>query len=173
MRAFSLAPAGSIVIELNGDDWLADRRVLRFLNKVYANDHVWITYNTAKYPNHRPKILLRSVSKLVIKSNAYRNSLWCFGQPRTFRREMLDYLRKDIWIDPSTNDYWASAQDQAYYLAMLELAGRHSKHMYRISYVYNHRAESDDQVDPYRSFDCARRIRLQTMYEPLDQDVLR
>ena len=38
----------SIVIELNGDDWLPDPGVVPFLNKVYQDSKVWMTYNTQR-----------------------------------------------------------------------------------------------------------------------------
>ena len=41
----------SVVIELNGDDRLPDPGVLAFLNKVYQDPEVWMTYNTQRESN--------------------------------------------------------------------------------------------------------------------------
>ena len=49
LLGFSKAPESSIVVELNGDDWLADSKVLSFLDKVYSSNDVWMTYNTLRY----------------------------------------------------------------------------------------------------------------------------
>ena len=46
LTGFRMADRESIVVELNGDDWLPDPGVLRFLNRVYANGDVWMTYNS-------------------------------------------------------------------------------------------------------------------------------
>ncbi|MGH8311012.1 MAG: glycosyltransferase, partial [Steroidobacteraceae bacterium] len=44
-RGFRSAPPESIVIQLDGDDWLPNRSVLSFLNLVYQDPKVWTTYN--------------------------------------------------------------------------------------------------------------------------------
>ena len=46
LHGIGLAHQDAIVVELNGDDWLEGKNVFRFLNKVYADDNVWMTYNT-------------------------------------------------------------------------------------------------------------------------------
>lgn len=166
-QAFRMAPSGSVVVELNGDDWLADPYVLRFFNKVYSDDDVWVTYNTCTYSNRRPRTRNSPIPKRVINMNAVRDSRWYSGNPRTFRRELLEYVGYDSWIDPATGDYWYCADDQAYFLALLELAGFHSKHIYRICYIYNYREQSEDRVNYERSQDCMRRIRKQHKYKPL------
>ena len=48
LKGFELAEEDSVGIELNGDDWLPDPGVLRFLNKVYSGEDVWMTYNTLR-----------------------------------------------------------------------------------------------------------------------------
>ena len=48
LAGFRRAADGDIGIELNGDDWLPDPGVLTFLNKVYDDNDVWMTYNTLR-----------------------------------------------------------------------------------------------------------------------------
>ncbi len=167
VRAFRAAPPESVVVELNGDDRLADRYVLRFLNKVYADEEVWCTYNTKKHSNRR-SVLSRPIPQHVIDTNTFREATWESSHPRTFRASLFSHIRDETLIDPETGEYWARADDQAYFLAMLELAGGHSRHLYRISYVYSRRADSDG-VTGQEEFpsDCARRIRLGSKYRPL------
>ena len=59
--------------------------------------------------------------------------------------------------------------DQANYLAMLELAGFHSKKIHRITYVYN----INDTSECIRRFsyetECRERIKKTVLYQPLKQ----
>jgi hypothetical protein len=72
-------------------------------------------------------------------------------------------------IDPQTGGYWASADDLALYMAMLELAGGHARHLYRITCVYNLNEVSEASLDRAGQRDRARRIRKLPRYEPLDR----
>lgn len=169
LTGFRMAGPGSIVIELNGDDWLADRGVLAFLGRVYADPEVWMTYNTPRYVSGVPALWAERIPDEIIAANAFREwGEWTSSHPHTFRRELFDHIREETLLDPETGDYWASADDQAIYLAMLELAGRHSRHLYRAMYVYNFHEQSHAYIDGAGSEARAGRIRLQPKYQPLD-----
>lgn len=167
---FRQAPAGSIVLELNGDDWLPDDKVLPFLNKVYANEKVWMTYNTFKYRNGKIPKSLKPVPKKVLRNNAYRDYFrWISSHLHTFRQSLFTHIREESYIDPVTGTFWESADDQAIYLCMLELAGGHSRHLYRITYVYNFRDISEENKDKPGGLSRVRRIRALPKYEPLNR----
>lgn len=167
LKGFRAAPAGSIVIELNGDDWLPDRGVLSFLDRVYADDDVWMTYNSARSAADGRRGSGRPVPRRIVRANAFRAYGWVTHHLHTFRRELFAHVRDEDLIDPVTGTYWASADDQAIYLAMLELAGTHSRHIHRITCVYNPRAAGDPARDRAASRDRAARIRQARKYEPL------
>jgi hypothetical protein len=78
-------------------------------------------------------------------------------------------LKEETFIDPQTGSYWESADDQAIYLSMLELSGRHAKHIYRTTYIYNYHENADDRLDYSGSADRAARIRLMQKYFPLNR----
>ena len=104
---FLKAQPGSIVLEINGDDWLPDRKTLSFLNRVYNNPRVWLTYGSMKYPNN--KILyLKPITKSIIKENNFREDSW-IHHLRTFRAELYTHVNKEAMIDPTTGRPWASA----------------------------------------------------------------
>jgi len=169
VNGFRMAPAGSIVVELNGDDWLASRGTLQFLGRVYADPAVWMTYNTLSYRNGLPALWARPVPPEVIANNAFREmGEWVTSAPHTFRRELFGHIREETLRDPDTGEYWESADDQAIYLAMLELAGRHARHLHRVTYVYNFRELSHCFHGSDLSEARARRIRQQPKYQPLE-----
>jgi glycosyltransferase involved in cell wall biosynthesis len=165
-----MAVPGEIVVELNGDDWLADAGVFNYLNKVYADPDVWMTYNTLRYLNGMPALWARPVPEEIITGNAYRDmDEWVSSAPHTFRSELFGHVLEGTLIDPETGEYWESADDQALYLAMLELAGRHARHLDRVMYVYNFREDSHCFAGSTLSQGRALRIRRQSRYLPLER----
>jgi glycosyltransferase involved in cell wall biosynthesis len=169
LLGFRLAEAETLVVELNGDDWLAGRGTLAFLNRVYADPGVWMTYNTLCYENGFPALWARPIPEEVLARNGFREmDEWMTSAPHTFRRGLFNHLHEETFRDPETGDYWESADDQAIYLAMLELAGRHARHLYRVTYVYNFRESSHCFHGSDLSRGRACRVRLQAKYRPLE-----
>jgi len=168
LKGFQMAPHGAIIIEVNGDDWLPDDNVISFFNKVYADEDVWMTYNTHRYADKHKEIVAHPVPDEVIRNNSFREyEKWITRHLHTFRQELFTHLKEETFIDPQTGNYWASADDQAIYFSMLELSGFHSRHIYRETYVYNYHENSDDVLDLSGSRDRAARIRKMPKYQTL------
>jgi len=72
----------SIVIELNGDDWLPDPGVLAFLNKVYQDPDVWMTYNTQRESTGVIPFQLPP-SRAIRRNRTYRDHPWATCPPRS------------------------------------------------------------------------------------------
>lgn len=162
------AARDAVVVELNGDDWLADPGVLAFLGKVYADDDVWMTYNTCRTRNGPPADWARPYSSEVIANNAFRDEPgWQASHLHSFRKKLFEHLDPDTFIDPLTGAFWECADDQVLYLGMLELAGKHSRHLHRVSYIYNFWEASHSYQDGARSIATAARIRQMNRYAPL------
>jgi len=169
LYGFKNAPDNSIVVELNGDDWLADNRVISFLNNVYSNSGIWMTYNTFKFSNGIVPESLIPIPGSVIQANSFREYSWVSSHLHSFRAKLFKYLHDDTFIDPDTGKYWESADDQAVYLSLLELCGVHSRHLYRVSYVYNLRDQSHQNWEADETFNRCNRIRKMPKYAPLLQ----
>jgi glycosyltransferase involved in cell wall biosynthesis len=167
LKGFQLAPIGSIIAELNGDDWFPDPGVLDFLNKVYDDPDVWMTYNTNIYPNGTWRTLARPYPKKTVEQNAFRDDRWYGGSLHTFRDALLPHVREESLIDPETGQYWANADDMAFYWCLFELAGHHARHIYRPVYVYDVRDYSEIHADPGGQESRATRIRKMQRYAPL------
>jgi glycosyltransferase involved in cell wall biosynthesis len=158
----------SIVIELNGDDWLPDRDVLDFFNRVYADESVWMTYNSFRNSNGPPSANARGFTKEVIERNSFRDQKgWQASHLHTFRKRLFNHLDDSVFVDPETGVYWECADDQALYLSLLELSGRHSRHMNRITCVYNFWESSHSHKDLAGSVAVAERIRRGKRFQPL------
>jgi hypothetical protein len=165
LAGFRRAADTDIGIELNGDDWLPDPRVLRFLNKVYADHDVWTTYNTLRQTDGTILFQVRPPKK-VRRGVAYRQSPWMTSHLHTFRMALHRRLPQEVFIDPETGEYWDLSQDMAVYLPMLELAGEHARHLHRITCTYNPHPTSDHLQSRLAQLAADRRIRGLKPYRP-------
>jgi glycosyltransferase involved in cell wall biosynthesis len=157
----------SIVIELNGDDWLPDSRVLAFLNKVYQDPDIWMTYNTQRESTGLIPFQLPPPRE-IRRTRAYREFPWATSHLHTFRRPLFNHVPEEVMIDPDTGENWASADDVALYFSMLELAGDHARHLWRITCLYNFHEQTEYRLDRDGQLDREDRIRNIAGAEALD-----
>jgi glycosyltransferase involved in cell wall biosynthesis len=166
LAGFHRAADTDVGIELNGDDWLPDPGVLPFLNKVYDDDDVWMTYNTLRQTDGT--ILFQvPPPREVRRANSYRRAPWMTSHLRTFRIPLYLRVPKVHLIDPATGAYWDMAPDMAVYLAMLEMAGDHARHICRITCTYHPHAMSEHVRDREEQLAADRRIRRLPPCQPL------
>ncbi len=168
-RGFRMASPGSIVVELNGDDWFPNNNILSFLNKVYCNSNVWMTYNTVMYKDGSIPQFFHKIPDEIIAKNAFRDIKWVASALHTFKAELFAHVKENDLIDPQTGDYWESAWDNAHYLPMFEMAGHHSKHLSTVTYVYNELPSSHSRSSRTLQMGTAQRIRKLNKYQPLEK----
>jgi len=72
-------------------------------------------------------------------------------------------------LDPDTGEHWASADDIALYLWMLELAGDHARHVWRITCVYNFHEQTEYRLDREGQLERERRVRKGVRARPLSE----
>lgn len=167
VEGFKIAKPCEIVLEVNGDDWLPDVNLLKFLNKIYSKKNIWMTYNTYLYSDLSMGAC-REIPKDIIKKNAVRDlEPYLASHLHSFRAELFFHIKKESLIDPETGGYWKSAVDKAIYYPMFEMAGEHSVHLCRITYIYNFRDESHEKADLEGTRDRAMRLKKLPKYSPL------
>jgi len=132
-----LSRAGSIVVSIDGDDWLKNSKVLQKLNDVYNSGEVWMTYGTyEEYPYRDVSFIYQPYPEEVIKNNAFRDHRWLASHLRTWRRELL--LKIDVSEFKREDGEWLDTTgDQAIMFPMLEMSGHRSRHISEVNYVYN------------------------------------
>lgn len=155
-------------MQLDGDDWLADSKVLSFLTKVYADKNIWTTFNTWRSSNKKILGQTRKFTKRMIANNLFRSAPWNSGHLKTFRSELFQNVPKSYMIDPRTDYWWSSSADQAFFLCILELSGRHIYHTHRILYTYYIRDHTKLNSYSLEQEDCKREIRELTPLKPLE-----
>lgn len=166
MMGFEHSVDSDIGIELNGDDWLPDGGVLRFLNKVYNDPGVWMTYNTVRRTDGIIPLPL-APKKRVTTERSFRSAPWATSALHTFRIPLYRHLSIESLIDPETREPWMFSQDQAVYLPMLEMAGSHARHIYRVTLTYNFHEHSDENVNRPEQLRTSQRIRSMPPYVEL------
>lgn len=165
-----LSAPGSIVVSVDGDDWLKNSKVLQKLNDVYNSGEVWMTYGTyEEYPYRSVSHIYRSYPKEVIENNSFREYQWLASHLRTFRRELLLSIDKESF-KRADGEWLDTAGDQAIMLPMLELSGNRSRYISDISYVYNvANVTRDGALNESRQIELANYVRSKEKYKPLEK----
>lgn len=167
-----MAQDRSIIVSIDGDDFLKHQDVLSRLNDIYNSGEIWLTYGshetiatgcradwTYEYPDW------------VVKKSAYRDHDWLATHLRTYRKELFLKIDED---DLKRDGGWMNTTgDQAFMLPMLEMAGSRHKYVDDILYVYNDLNMSNDsntnrekQKEMERYIKAKRRYpRLESLYE--------
>lgn len=163
-----LSRPGSIVVSVDGDDWLPNKKILQKLDKVYSSGETWMTYGTYKeYPSRSVSHIYKAYPDEVIDTNAFREYRWLASHLRTYRRELFlkinekDFKREDgNWLD--------TAGDMAFMIPMLEMSGHRSKYIKDTMYVYNVAdMQRDGNVNEKRQMELADYVRVKKKYNLL------
>lgn len=128
-----------IIVIVDGDDWLAHKDVLSYLNSIYANQNVWLTYG--HYRNYKAKTLgfprFISPEKIAQSSfrKTFRNKLFPFSHLRTFYAGLFNKIRKKDLMDEGS--FFPAAADLATMFPMVEMAHLHMKFIQKVLLIYN------------------------------------
>ena len=123
-----------IIITVDGDDYLYDNNVLDYLNSIYQDPNIWMSYGqyvplSKTYKNYcKPIIDFR---------NYRRNEYWCTSHLRTLKRKIWNNIDPRDLKDENGN-FYKYAGDLAYMFPALEMCGpKHTKFIDKVLYVYN------------------------------------
>lgn len=158
-----------IIVNIDGDDWLARQDVFEILKNYYQED-IWMTYGShIEYPSGvRSKFCMKSIPDHIINKNLFRESEWMTSALRTFKYKLWKKIKID---DLKNNDdkFYESAWDLAYMFPMLEMSGNKSKFIKEIIYVYNLHNYNDHVVPEKRTkqLQYENEIRKKKKYERL------
>jgi glycosyltransferase involved in cell wall biosynthesis len=147
---FSKPSDEDIIVNLDGDDWFANPNVLDTLNQYYTGDCL-ITYGShAIYPGGgRGKFCQSPVPNHIIEKKLFRESPWMTSALRTFKYKLWKKIQVEDLKDSSGN-FYKTAWDLAYMFPMLEMAGKRSKFVEEIVYVYNQHDHNDHVIPEKR-----------------------
>lgn len=127
VKAFDYAnPADEdIIVNIDGDDWLASVFVLQYLNNVYTNTQCWMTYgNYQMYPSGElGGHAALSIPDQVSDVNAYKQYPFVSSHLRTYKAGLFKKIDRNDLLDPRTGKIYTEASDLALMFPMLEMAG--------------------------------------------------
>jgi FkbM family methyltransferase len=153
-----------IIVLVDGDDWLFHPGVLSFLNNVYQNTGLLLTYGQYLTSND----FSVGCSRDLIDIKHVRNSGVNFSHLRTFKYGLWRYIKvRDLQDDDK--QYYPMAGDTAYMLPMIEMAGLDRiAFIDRILYAYNtENRYSEVQVDAEKQIKIDEEIRKKEPYPKL------
>lgn len=134
-KAIHACDDNEIILTLDGDDWLAHDEVFSYINHVYQDDNVWITWGQfVEFPSNK-KGFSADFPLEVVKNNSYRKN----GMPVSHLRTFYAWLFKLIELEDLKYQgaFYEMTWDKAMMAPMIEMAGGRYKFIDDILYVYN------------------------------------
>jgi len=158
-----------IIINLDGDDWLAHRGVLERLNEVYNSGDVLATYgNHTNYPDGEPPFPIFPYPEEVVKNNLYRQFRYLGSHLRSYKYKVFNSIDINDFKDEDGNWIKMTA-DVAIMIPICELARERAKFIEDVLYVYNNSNPINDyKVDHSLQHGLEQKIRLGKKYERLE-----
>ena len=159
----------SVVVSVDGDDWLKDNQILNKLEGVYRNGDVWMTYGKyEEYPSGHAPSEYHAYPTNIVEMNQFREYNWLASHLRTYKRELFLLInQEDFKLE---NGEWLDVTgDQAFMLPMLEMSGDKSRFIEEVLYVYNvANPTRDGATKVARQIEVANYIRSKSKYQKIE-----
>ncbi len=165
--AIWMCEPSDIIVNLDGDDWLAHEEVFQTLNEVYSDPNVWMTYGQYMTYPEGTKGHCYALPHEVIQRSGFRQYPWVTSHLRSFYAGLFQKIKvDDLHYE---GQFYPVACDLAMMLPMLEMSGWHSRFVPDVLYVYNQGSPLNDfALRRELQFNCACAILGQRCYEPLE-----
>lgn len=159
-----------IIIILDGDDWLSGNDVLEYLNDVYNNPDIWLTYGSFEPLSGK----YSGTCKQVEDPRTYRKSgKWTTSHLRSYKKFLWDRI-KDSSFKNIKGEYIEGGNDCAAMYAMIEMSGlKHSKFIDKVLYIYNDLNPINVmKIKEQEQLSNAEYIRCEKPYDPIEKEKL-
>ena len=157
-----------IIVNLDGDDYLAHSGVLARLKQEYDDPSVWVTYGQfIWYPQNYPGFC-REIPQWVLDSNSIRKYDFVTTHLRTFKAGLFKRIKKEDLL--YNGEFYPMAGDMAWIYPILEMASKgHIRFIPDVLYLYNHENPiSDHNKNVDLQMSLTYEIIAKPPYEPLD-----
>ena len=157
----------SVLMVIDGDDFLYSEYVLEMVKGAYDNTRSWLTYgNHVHWPTGQISLNCRPFPPEIHQNRSYRSYPFISSHLRTFKSKLWNAIRDEDLRDEDGR-YYGSAWDVAFMLPMLEMAGA-DRILYipNILYCYNRfNPISDDQIRQPDQHRIEKRVRSGKKYD--------
>lgn len=131
----------TIIVQVDGDDWLAHDQVFATINKTYQEQDVWLTYGQFQiHPSNAPGYCA-PIPHEIIENRSYREYKWVYTHLRTFYAWLFKLIKLQDFIAEEVPGYngkfFPVSNDNASYFPMLEMCGNKFTFIPDILYIHN------------------------------------
>jgi glycosyltransferase involved in cell wall biosynthesis len=165
----SQAAPEKIVVDIDGDDWLADDNVFQTLADVYKDPEVWLTYGSYQYEPGGTRGVCKPLPEDVLKNASIRSRpQWETSQLRTFYAALFHKVKKEDFM--MKGKFFEITSDVALFMPMIEMASHgHIRYIDRILYIYNYTNPISDSTRRKLQLATDLYIRSLRPYKPIDR----
>ena len=157
----------TIIVTVDGDDWLKNKEVLSSLNRIYSSGNVWLTHGTLQEYPYGHVTWCEPVPEDHIRNNRFR-SFKCPSHLRTFYAWLFKKISlKDLQYH---EEFFQVTWDFAIMFPMIEMAGERHAFVPEVNYVYNMANPiNDNKVHREMQYQMEIYLRNQKPYTRLDR----
>ena len=157
----------SIIVIIDGDDWLAHDHVFEKINDIYQDENVWLTFGQFWYWKKNKKGFCRPIPPDILETNAIRKISWRTSHLRTFYAGLFqEILYEDLLYN---NIFFPKSVDIATMFPMIEMAGFHIRFIPEVLYIYNDNNPISFHHNPTHQREIEAHIRSLPCYQPLKE----
>jgi len=134
----SKAAPEDVIVNLDGDDWLARRDALEIIAETYSRYNCWVTYGSWISNVVDNKGRTRGMWPAYSEGTSeFRKTRWLATAVRTWKAWLWNKVN-DRDLRDSTGEYYRVSEDQAVMLPLLEMSGTaKARHIPEALMVYN------------------------------------
>jgi len=156
-----------VIVNIDGDDWLLDEKVLSKVNNVYKAQKVYMTYGQYTFHPTGKRGHCKQIPQRIKANNSYRSYEWNMSHLRTYKYLLFKNIKEEDFLDENKK-YYIMAGDLALMFPMAELSGGKIAFIDDILYVYNRATNlNDDKVNVQKQLSSASSIRKKQKYKPI------
>lgn len=168
-HAIKKCPPNSIILIVDGDDWLAHEQVFETINHIYQDENIWLTYGQFWYLKKNKKGFCKPIPKDIVVRNGIREISWRTSHLRTFYAGLFQQIKLEDLL--YKGKFFPKCADVVTMFAMIEMAGTHIKFITNILYIYNDDNPLSYHHDPTHQRELEACIRKMPRYEPLKEKI--
>jgi len=163
-KAIHTCENDTIIVTLDGDDWLSHPYVLKIINSVYQDPNIWMTYGSYKSLPECKKGFCKRFSDNIIKHNLYRKTSLPISHLRTFYAGLFKLIKFEDLL--YKGEFYQMAWDKTIMAPMIEMAGPHHKFIEDTLYHYNNANPiNDHRVDKQYQTDLSKHVLAKKPYK--------
>lgn len=157
----------SVLMVIDGDDYLFCEYVLTLVAQVYENNNCLLTYGNHVHWPTGAKSNCMPFPKHVVENNSYREHKFVASHLRTFKSKLWNNIN-DADLRDTDGEYFRTGWDVAFMIPMLEMSGGNFLFVPNVLYVYNRiNPISDDVIYNSDQGRVDRLVRTRKKYEVL------